>query len=59
MLLQLGLGVRVLLAQLLQYELLGERSGDAEPEELLQDQRLVLGAAHLPLVQVAALPVLQ
>ena len=58
-LLQLDLGVRVLLAQLLEDELLGERPGHREPEELLEDQRLVLRSAHPPLVQVTPLRVLK
>ena len=56
--LQPGPCVLVLLAELLQDELLGERARHAEPQELLQDQRLVLGGAHLPLVQVTALRIL-
>ena len=58
-LLQLGLGVRVLLAQLLQDELLGERPRDAEPQELLEDERFVLCCTHSPLVQVGSLRVLE
>ena len=59
MLLQLGLRVRVLLAELLQDQLLGERPRDAEPEELLEDERLVFGCTHPPLVQVGSLRVLE
>ena len=51
--------VLVLLAELLQDQLLGERPRHAEPQELLQDQRLVLGGAHLPLIQVTALRILK
>ena len=58
-LLQLLLGVRVLLAELLQDELLGERPGHTESEKLLEDERLVLGCTHSPLVQVGSLRVLE
>ena len=57
--LQLCLRVGVLLTELLEDELLGERSCDGEPEELLQDQWLVLGTAHPPLFQVPPVRVLQ
>ena len=57
--LQLRLGVRILFTELLQNKLLGERPGDGEPEELLQDERLVLGTAHPPLLQVSPVRVLQ
>jgi hypothetical protein len=43
----------------LEYKLLGEWPGHGEPEELLQDQRLVLGSAHPPLFQVPSVRVLE
>ena len=58
-LLQLLLRVRVLLAQLLQDELLGEGPRHAESEKLLEDERLVLSCTHSPLVQVGSLGVLE
>ena len=58
-LLQLLLRVRVLLAELLQDELLGEGPRHAESEKLLEDERLVLSCTHSPLVQVGSLRVLE
>ena len=58
-LLELRLGVGVLLTQLLEDQLLGQGSGHAEPQELLEDQWFILWRTHLPLVKITALGILQ
>ena len=58
-LLQLLLGVSVLLAELLQYQLLSEGPGYTESEKLLKYQWFILWCTHSPLVQVSSLSVLE